>query len=109
MLGLRKNHSVEQVIFNELVEPVHQLKLNHLKQFGARAAQIYKLLNQNSLSDALQFLRLEMSQNTVVWSYDADFCMTHSAVQFLQQSVNWGNRKNQSITFTHLPEALYYR
>ncbi len=79
MLGLRKNHSVEQVIFNELVEPVHQLKLNHLKQFGARAAQIYKLLNQNSLSDTLQSLRLEMSQNTVIWSYDADFADSFSS------------------------------
>ncbi len=34
-----------------LVEPVHQIGLNHLKQFAAQAAQIYKLLNQNSLSD----------------------------------------------------------
>ncbi len=34
-----------------LVEPVHQIGLNRLKQFTARAAQIYKLLHQNSLSD----------------------------------------------------------
>ncbi len=59
---------------NLLDEPVHQIGLNRLKQFAARAAQIYNLLNQISLSDAWQSLRLEMSQNTGVWSCDAGFC-----------------------------------
>ncbi len=37
--------------FSELNKPVHQIVLNRLKQFTTRAAQIYKLLNQNSPSD----------------------------------------------------------
>ncbi len=56
--------------FGELVEQVQQIRLKCLKQIMARAAQIYKLLYQNSLSDAWQSLRLKMSQNTGVWSYD---------------------------------------
>ncbi len=40
--------------------------LKLLNQFTARAAQIYKLLNQISLSDAWQSLRLKMSQNSGV-------------------------------------------
>ncbi len=39
------------ILVGELVEPVHQIGLNRLKQFTARAAQIYNLLHQNSLSD----------------------------------------------------------
>ncbi len=54
------------ILFSELVEPVHQIGPNHLKQIVAREAQIYKLLNNNCLSDAWQALRLEMSQNTSV-------------------------------------------
>ncbi len=61
------NHSFESVLFNELVEPVHQIGLNFLQQFTARAAQIYKLLNQNSLSDTwLTPTPTEMSQNSSV-------------------------------------------
>ncbi len=44
------NHSLELVLFGELVDPVQNIGLNRLKQFAARAAQVYKLLNQNSLS-----------------------------------------------------------
>ncbi len=54
MSSSQMNHFFEQVLF----------RLKCLKQFAARAAQIYKLLNQNSLSDAWQSLWLEMSQNS---------------------------------------------
>ncbi len=43
------NHSFEPVIFSE---SVNKIKQNYLKQFMARAAQIYKFLNQNSLSNS---------------------------------------------------------
>ncbi len=44
-------------------------RTEHLKQFMARVAQIYKFnpLNQNSLSDTWQSLRLEMSQNSGIY------------------------------------------
>ncbi len=75
--------------FNELDESVHRIGLKHLKQFVAQAAQIYKLLDQNSLSDASQSLRLEMSQNTSV----SDPVVNES---FLQQSLNWGNSSTRT-------------
>ncbi len=34
------------------------------RYFQLKPAQIYKLLNQNSLSDVQESLRLDMSQNT---------------------------------------------
>ncbi len=49
MSSSRTNHSFEPVLFGELDEPV-QISLN-----------------QNSLSDAWQSLRLEMSRNTAVY------------------------------------------
>ncbi len=60
------NHSFEQIIFSELDESVHQIGLNRLNQFTVQAAQIYKLLNQNSLSDPWQSIWLEMSQNSSI-------------------------------------------
>ncbi len=50
-------------VIQSLNEPVHQNRLNRLKQFSAQTAEIYKLLNQNSLSDAWQSLGVERSQN----------------------------------------------
>ncbi len=35
-----------RIVFSELDESDHQIRPNHLKQFMAQAAQIYKLLNQ---------------------------------------------------------------
>ncbi len=64
--GSRTNHSFKPILFSELVEPVHQIRLKRLKQFTAGATQIYKLLNQNSLSDTWQSLWLKMSQSTGV-------------------------------------------
>ncbi len=55
--------SFEQVHFRELVKSIHQIELNGRKQFKARAAQICKLLNQNTLWGAWQSLRLKMSHN----------------------------------------------
>ncbi len=52
--------------FCEQVESVHQIWLKLLNQFTARAAQIYKLLNQISLSDAWRSLRLEIRHNSGV-------------------------------------------
>ncbi len=49
MSSSRANDSFEPGLFSELDESVHQIRLNLLKQFAARAAQVYKLLNQNSL------------------------------------------------------------
>ncbi len=63
------NHSFETVHFSELDETVHQIKCHRLKQFTVQAAQICKLLSQNSLSDMPD--RLEMSQYKNV--YDVSF------------------------------------
>ncbi len=63
MSSSRTNHSFELVLFGELVEPVHC----EMIQFTVRAAQIYKLLNQNSLLEAWQSLWLKMSQNSGVY------------------------------------------
>ncbi len=49
--------SVHEWIILLNVEPVHQIWLNRLKPFVARAAQIYKLLNLHSLPDAWQSLK----------------------------------------------------
>ncbi len=56
MFSSGANHSFEPVLFGELDEPVHQFELKHLKQFTARATQIYKLLNQHTLLDVRQSL-----------------------------------------------------
>ncbi len=53
-------------VIQSLNEPVHQNRLNRLKQFSAQTAEIYKLLNQNSLSDAWQSLGVERSPNSGV-------------------------------------------
>ncbi len=63
MSGLWMNHSFELVLFGELAKSVHEIRLNHLKQFVAQAAKIYKF-NQNSLSEARQSLRIKMNQNS---------------------------------------------
>ncbi len=56
----------ESFYFCEQVESVHQIWLKLLNQLTTRAAQIHKLLNQISLSDAWQSLRLEMRHSSGV-------------------------------------------
>ncbi len=70
--GSQTNHSFEPVLFSELVESVHWIRLKRLKEFAARAAQIYKLLDQNSLSDAWQSLRLQMNELIQRKQFDSD-------------------------------------
>ncbi len=68
------------VLFSEPLEPVHQIKLNCLNLFVARAAQIYKLLTFRAPDSHSDSKWAQKPVHLLLW------WMNHSVLQFLHQS-----------------------
>ncbi len=77
------------ILFSELVEPVHPTVLKCLKQFAARAITQSKLTFRRLTAT----LTWNEAIHRRIWSCDE---WTDSVLQFLQQSLNWGNSSTQT-------------
>ncbi len=78
MSDSQTNHCFELVLFGEPVDPVHRIRLSCLKQFKS-----WRQHSSASWPDS----HSASNQNTAV----SDTMMINSALQLLQQSLNWGN------------------
>ncbi len=109
---VQTNHSFEPVLFSELDESVHQIRLNHLKQFVAQAAQIYKLLDQNSLLDAWQSLWLEMSQYTGITDPMMNKliqCSSSSNSHWTEETVRLGPKTDEPLIWACVNRTLEWK
>ncbi len=99
---VERETSVSDVPFTN--EPLFWIGLN---QFTARAAQIYKLLNQISLSDAWQSLRLEMRHSSGV----SDHVMMNGSSNspWTEETARLEPKTDEPLIFSSVNRTLEWR